>query len=47
MTKGQLKITDLSIPLYAFKQRWALAHLSAQLLYFLGAQVGSLYSDFG
>ena len=28
-------------------QSWALACLSAQLSYFLGAQVGALYSDLG
>ena len=28
-------------------QSWALARPSAQLPYFLGAQVGALYSDFG
>ena len=28
-------------------QSWALARPSAQLRYFLGAQVGALYSDFG
>ena len=33
--------------LYPAAQSWALARPSAQLPYFLGAQVGALYSDFG
>ena len=33
--------------MHTIMQSWALVRPSVQLPYFLGAQVGALYSDFG